>query len=75
MLHTIFLIIVLSVFWAVVMYGLGKLLFELVYLCALIANPYRVYHILAFFLVLLVAIFSVIFYFDKFIELAKLLDT
>ena len=70
---TLFMIILLTVFWIVIIYGLSKVGTELVLLINLVSNPYRLYHILAFVLVLLVIVVTMIFYFDKVFELIKLL--
>ena len=73
MIQTLFMIILLTVFWLVIIYGLSKVGTELVLLINLVSNPYRLYHILAFVLVLLVIVVTMIFYFDKVFELIKLL--
>ena len=73
MIQTLFMIILLTVFWLVIIYGLSKVGTELVLLINLVSNPYRLYHILTFVLVLLVIVVTMIFYFDKVFELIKLL--
>lgn len=73
MIQTLFMIILLTVFWLVIIYGLSKVGTELVLLINLVSNPYRLYHILAFVLVLLIIVVTMIFYFDKVFELIKLL--
>ena len=66
--------ILLTILTIMIIYGAMKIEKELLLLINMVTNPYRFFHILAFFGILFAMVFIVIKYFQLLVEISKLLD-
>ena len=73
MLQILFTFVLITLFWTAVLGAIVSTMIELSYSIALVNNPNRKYHILAFLGLLFAVVYSIIQYFDKVLELAKMM--
>jgi len=74
MLQILLYILILGVVFTLIMYVAYRTLWSIMQLINISNNPYRIYHIIAFFGIILMCVFIVVKYFEILIKLAKLID-
>ena len=66
--------LLLTIVTVMILYGAMKVESELMLLMNMVTNPFRFFHIIAFFGILFAMVIIVIKYFQLLVDLAKLLD-